>query len=164
MAATCTESQLDLARANLAPRGWRSAVRLKQANVLELSPASAAGVLVTNPPYGVRLGELQDLAEFYPKLGDALKQRFAGWRACIFTADLRLPKLIGLKPTRRIPLYNGALECRLYVFELVCRKHATRAEQFAGVNGEVRSRGGSHASGPSRLSPLTRCSGDRCRP
>ena len=59
------------------------------------------------------------MAAFYPRLGDALKQRFAGWRACVFTADLRLPKLIGLKPARRVPLYNGALECRLYVFELV---------------------------------------------
>jgi putative N6-adenine-specific DNA methylase len=112
-------AQLDLARHNLAAAGLDGAVRLKQANVLELSPAAGGGVLVTNPPYGVRLGEEQELAEFYPKLGDALKQRFAGWRACIFTADLRLPKLIGLKPARRIPLYNGALECRLYVFELV---------------------------------------------
>ena len=112
-------SQLDLARHNLAAAGLEGAVHLKQANVLELSPAAASGVLVANPPYGVRLGEQQELAELYPKLGDALKQRFAGWRACIFTADLRLPKLIGLKPARRIPLYNGALECRLYVFELV---------------------------------------------
>jgi putative N6-adenine-specific DNA methylase len=112
-------AQLQLARRNLAAAGLEDAVHLKQANVLELSPPAASGVLVANPPYGVRLGEQQDLAEFYPKLGDALKQRFAGWRACIFTADLRLPKLIGLKPARRIPLYNGALECRLYVFELV---------------------------------------------
>ena len=112
-------SQLDLARSNLRAAGLEPAVHLKQANVLELSPSGAPGVLVTNPPYGVRLGEQQDLAAFYPKLGDALKQRFAGWRACIFTADLRLPKLIGLKPARRIPLYNGALECRLYIFEVV---------------------------------------------
>ena len=118
-AATCTDRNWSLRGTISQPRGWRSAVRLKQANVLELSPAAASGVLVANPPYGVRLGEQQELAEFYPKLGDALKQRFAGWRACIFTADLRLPKLIGLKPARRIPLYNGALECRLYVFELV---------------------------------------------
>jgi len=112
-------SELDLARSNLRAAGLEQAVRLKQANVLELSPGGAPGVLVTNPPYGVRLGEQEDLAAFYPKLGDALKQRFAAWRACIFTADLRLPKLIGLKPARRIPLYNGALECRLYIFELV---------------------------------------------
>jgi putative N6-adenine-specific DNA methylase len=62
-------------------------------------------------------------------LGDALKQRFAGWRACIFTADLRLPKLIRLTPSRRTPLFNGALECRLYEFKLVegsMRRHAPK--------------------------------------
>jgi putative N6-adenine-specific DNA methylase len=112
-------SQLQIARQNLTAAGLENSVQLKQANVLELSPPASAGVLLTNPPYGVRLGEQQELAVLYPKLGDALKQRFAGWRACIFTADLRLPKLIGLKPARRIPLYNGPLECRLYVFDLV---------------------------------------------
>ena len=111
--------QLKLARENLAAAGVESAVTLKQANVLELPAPCEPGVLVTNPPYGVRLGEQQELAHMYPKLGDALKQKYAGWRVCIFTADLRLPKLIGLKPARRIPLYNGALECRLYVFEMV---------------------------------------------
>jgi putative N6-adenine-specific DNA methylase len=110
---------LKLAHENLSRAGLEGVVRLKQANALEISAPAAAGVLVMNPPYGVRLGEQQALADLYPRLGDALKQRFAGWRACIFTADLRLPKLIGLKPARRIPLYNGALECRLYVFELV---------------------------------------------
>jgi putative N6-adenine-specific DNA methylase len=112
-------SQLQLARHNLAAAGLQDAVQLKQANVLEVSAPAPGGILVTNPPYGVRLGEQQDLEAFYPKLGDTLKQRFAGWQAAIFTADLRLPKLIGLKPARRIPLYNGALECRLYIFGLV---------------------------------------------
>jgi len=110
---------LKVARENLTHAGLESAVSLKQANVLELSPPASNGVLVTNPPYGVRLGEETELAQFYPKLGDALKRRFAGWRACIFTADMRLPKLIGLKPRRRTPLFNGALECRLYEFELI---------------------------------------------
>jgi putative N6-adenine-specific DNA methylase len=59
------------------------------------------------------------LAAFYPKLGDALKARFAGWRCYLFTADLRSAKLIGLKPQRRIPLYNGPLECRLFEYDIV---------------------------------------------
>jgi putative N6-adenine-specific DNA methylase len=119
-------SALKLARENLSRAGLEGVVQLKQANALEISAPAAAGVLVANPPYGVRLGEQQTLADLYPRLGDALKQRFAGWRACIFTADLRLPKLIGLKPARRIPLYNGALECRLYVFELIAGSMRTR--------------------------------------
>ena len=110
---------LKIARQNLAHAGLQEAVTLKQANALELTPPPGGGVLVTNPPYGVRIGEQEELAQLYPKLGDALKARFAGWRACIFTGDMRLPKLIGLKPSRRIPLFNGALECRLYVFEVV---------------------------------------------
>ena len=59
------------------------------------------------------------LAAFYPRLGDALKQRFSGWTAYLFSGDPRLPKLIGLKPSRRTPLFNGALECRLYEYRLV---------------------------------------------
>jgi putative N6-adenine-specific DNA methylase len=76
-------------------------------------------MIVTNPPYGVRLQDQESLGTLYPKLGDALKQKYAGWTAYIFTADLRLPKLIGLAPSRRTPLYNGALECRLFEFKLV---------------------------------------------
>jgi putative N6-adenine-specific DNA methylase len=74
---------------------------------------------VTNPPYGVRLAQSEALAELYPRLGDALKRRFAGWTAHVLSGDPRLPKLIGLKASRRTPLYNGALECRLYEYRLI---------------------------------------------
>lgn len=110
---------LKLARANLEAAGHAGAVTLKQANVLEISAPAEEGVLLTNPPYGVRLGEQDDLAAFYPKLGDLLKKKFAGWNAYVFTADLRVPKLIGLKPSKRTPLFNGPLECRLYEFRMV---------------------------------------------
>ncbi len=110
---------LSAARANLEAAGLAEAVSLKQVSVLDVKPPADAGLLVMNPPYGVRTGEQEDLAELYPRLGDVLKQRFAGWRAYIFTADLRLPKLIRLTPSRRTPLFNGPLECRLYEFRLV---------------------------------------------
>ncbi|HEX7953051.1 MAG TPA: class I SAM-dependent RNA methyltransferase [Burkholderiales bacterium] len=110
---------LKLARVNLAAAGFADAVNLKQANILEISAPAAHGVLVANPPYGVRIGEQDELAAFYPQVGDVLKQKFAGWRAYLFTADMRLPKLIGLTPSKRSPLYNGALECRLYEFRIV---------------------------------------------
>jgi putative N6-adenine-specific DNA methylase len=110
---------LKLARVNLAAAGFADAVSLNQANMLEISAPAAEGVLVTNPPYGVRTGEQDELASFYPQMGDALKKKFAGWRAYLFTADMRLPKLIGLSPSKRTPLYNGALECRLYEFRIV---------------------------------------------
>jgi putative N6-adenine-specific DNA methylase len=94
-------------------------VRVDLADVLTRSAPAPGGLLLANPPYGVRLANTTELAAFYPRLGDALKQRFTGWTAGLFTGDLRLAKLIGLKPERRIPLWNGAIECRLFLFRLV---------------------------------------------
>jgi len=110
---------LEDARRNLAAAGVERWVKLEQADVLERAAPASGGVLIANPPYGERMGNLDDLAAFYPKLGDALKQRFAGWRCYFFTADLRLPKLIRLSPSARTPLWNGAIECRLYEFRMV---------------------------------------------
>lgn len=104
---------------NLAHAGLDDLIKVRRAEILEIDPPAATGVLVTNPPYGERIGELDELAAFYPQLGDALKKRFAGWRCWLLSADTRLPKLVGLRPDRKIPLYNGALECRLYGFEIV---------------------------------------------
>ena len=110
---------LKAARANLAAAGLERVVSLKQANVLEISAPAKDGIIVTNPPYGVRLGEQQELAEFYPKLGDVLKRQFSGWRAYILSADMRLRKLIRLAASKRTPLFNGPLECRLFEYKLV---------------------------------------------
>jgi len=110
---------LQSARANLAAAGLKEVVSLKQANILEISAPAKEGIIVTNPPYGVRLGELQELAELYPKLGDVLKKKFSGWRAYILSADMRLPKLIRLAASRRTPLFNGPLECRLFEYKMV---------------------------------------------
>jgi len=107
------------ARAALERAGLASAVQLQRADVLEVAAPASRGVMVTNPPYGVRVGEDAALATFYPRLGDALKARFAGWRCHILTADLRLAKLIGLKASKRTPLYNGPLECRLFEYRIV---------------------------------------------
>ncbi|TMI34566.1 MAG: methyltransferase, partial [Betaproteobacteria bacterium] len=110
---------LAAARRNLAAAGVERWVQLEQADVLGRSAPAPAGVMVMNPPYGERMGSEEELARFYPELGDALKKKFAGWRCHVFTADLRLPKLIRLEPSARKPLWNGALECRLYEFEMV---------------------------------------------
>jgi putative N6-adenine-specific DNA methylase len=110
---------LKLAYANLRAAGLTEAVQLKQANALEVSAPAANGVIVTNPPYGERMGEQQELAEFYPKFGDALKQKFAGWNCYILSADMNLPKLIKLQVSKRTPLFNGALECRLFEYKIV---------------------------------------------
>jgi putative N6-adenine-specific DNA methylase len=110
---------LKTARRNLAAAGVERWVKLERTDVLERAAPAPSGVMVMNPPYGERMASADELARFYPKLGDALKRNFTGWRCYIFTADLRLPNLIRLEPSRRTPLWNGALECRLYEFEIV---------------------------------------------
>ena len=107
------------ARENVAALGLENHIVLKQCSFEDSKPPAPAGVLITNPPYGVRLEELDELAAWYPKLGDILKQRYSSWTAYILTADLRLTKLMRLQASRRTPLYNGALECRLFKYELV---------------------------------------------
>ncbi len=94
-------------------------MQLKQANILEISAPARQGILVTNPPYGERLGDSAALAAFYPRLGDVLKNKFSGWNCYIFSSDMRLPKLIRLNASKRTPLYNGALECRLVEYKMM---------------------------------------------
>jgi putative N6-adenine-specific DNA methylase len=110
---------LKAARRNLAAAGVERWVSVEQADMLARAAPAPAGVMVMNPPYGERMGSEEELARFYPLLGSHLKKNFAGWRCFILTADLRLPKLIRLQPSRRTPLWNGSLECRLYEFKIV---------------------------------------------
>jgi putative N6-adenine-specific DNA methylase len=110
---------LEAARANLMRAGLEKVVSLKQADILDITAPAKEGVIVTNPPYGVRLGEQQQLAEFYPKLGNVLKKQFSGWRVYLLSADMRVPKLIRLATSKRTPLFNGALECRLFEYKMV---------------------------------------------
>jgi putative N6-adenine-specific DNA methylase len=81
-----------------------------------VAPAST-GWMLTNPPYGERLEE-EDL-EFWREWSANLKREFAGWQVNVITSDLDLPKHLRLKANRRTPIFNGALDCRLFNFELV---------------------------------------------
>lgn len=110
---------IDQCHRNTVAAGVEGAVHLERADALTRLPPAPAGVIVSNPPYGVRLADSGALAAFYPRLGDVLKQRYAGWTAYLLSGDPRLPKLIGLKASRRTPLFNGALECRLYEYRLI---------------------------------------------
>ena len=129
--------QLKLARANLAAAGL---AERGHAQAGQRAGAAAPGRVwrAGRPtrPMACAWASSRNWPRSIRKLGDALKAKYAGWSAWIFTADLRLPKLIGLKPSRRIPLYNGALECRLYGFEIVAgsmrRETATRQGEQRG--------------------------------
>jgi putative N6-adenine-specific DNA methylase len=117
-----------MTRNNLNKAGIRFDVPLKQIEAQEIkAPTEQPGVLLTNPPYGERIGvrgdssmEGDELArEFFAAFSTTLKQRFAGWSVFLFTADLGLPKMLRLKESRKTPFFNGALECRLFRFDMV---------------------------------------------
>jgi putative N6-adenine-specific DNA methylase len=110
---------LDKARNNLDAAGYADAIELKVSDVLDVKPPTPIGTVVTNPPYGERLGEAEGLAAWYPLLGDWLKKNFSGWEAWIISGDPLLPKLLGLKASRRIPLFNGPIETRFLQYKIV---------------------------------------------
>ena len=82
------------------------------------------GTLITNPPYGIRLGEIEEVQSLYKELGDFLKTNCTGTSAFIYTGNLELRKHIGLKTTRRIPLDNGKL--KEYFYRLIVTREVKR--------------------------------------
>lgn len=103
----------NLQRANLAT----DSIQFARANALDLQPPTDSGWLVTNPPYGERMDQQDDT--FWRDWSACLKQEFAGWQVHVISSDMELPGKLRLKPRRRTPLYNGALDCRLFSFEMV---------------------------------------------
>jgi putative N6-adenine-specific DNA methylase len=109
---------LEQARANAAFCHLEEHIQF-QVRALEcLEAPSDRGVLICNPPYGKRLGNPQELGALYKLLGDVLKQRFKGWVAYVLTGNKELAKQVGLRTSRRFPLYNGSLPCTLLKYEL----------------------------------------------
>jgi len=81
-------------------------------------PEKQEGILVFNPPYGMRLEEINEINDLYSSIGDTLKKNFSGFEAWIITANMDAAKHIGLRTSARIELYNGPLESRLLKYEL----------------------------------------------
>lgn len=107
------------AHANVAGAELSKRVHVERRAIGDCAPIAArgggtgSGLLVTNPPYGERLGAVDQLGPLYEQLGDLLRRRFPGWVGYVLTGAPALAKRIGLRPSRRIVLYNGAIECRL---------------------------------------------------
>lgn len=103
----------------------RSVERMKLENEIQIKHISffdavgenEGGVLITNPPYGERLEE-EEIDALYKKIGDQMKTNFKGYQAWIISSNMQALKFIGLKPRRKIPLMNGALECKVHQYEL----------------------------------------------
>jgi len=71
-----------------------------------------------NPEYGERMGKLRELESVYKGVGDFFKQKCGGYTGYIFTGNFELAKKVGLKAKRRVPFFNGGIECRLLEYEL----------------------------------------------
>ena len=117
-----------MTRNNLNQAGIPFEIPLKQIEAQEIKPPSdVPGILLTNPPYGERIGVRGDstvpeddmAVAFFSAFSSTLKNRFAGWKVLLFTADLGLPRLLRLKESKKTPFFNGAIECRLFRFEMV---------------------------------------------
>ena len=112
-------------KSNLEEAGLKSAVELSCKSFKDIVVPTKEGVLITNPPYGVRIGEDEDLARAYPLWASTMKKKLSGWRTYFLTSDLRMPKLMRLSPSKKTPLYNGALDCRLFEIKMVAGSNRT---------------------------------------
>jgi putative N6-adenine-specific DNA methylase len=108
-----------VSKKNLVLAGFENNIQLACQEFNEIKPPLDEGVLVTNPPYGERIGEDEALNNAYPEWARTLKQSFAGWRAYFLTNDFNMPKLMRLAPSKKTPLFNGALDCRLFEIKMV---------------------------------------------
>ena len=113
-----SRTAVNIAKMNVSAAGLTNQIRLLRGNVLNLSPSGQTGVIVCNLPFGERSGDVEALAPLYKGIGDILKQRCTGYKAYLFTGNLKLVKSIGLRPSRRFALHNGPIECRLLEYEL----------------------------------------------
>lgn len=109
-----------LARANAERAGLTGRVTLERRELADLQPPAGAsgGLVVANPPYGMRLGEVAALGGLYGLLGRMLRERFDGWHAAVLTSEPELSKALGLRSKRWFELYNGTVETRLYTFDV----------------------------------------------
>ncbi|MFM9927959.1 THUMP domain-containing protein [Variovorax sp. H27-G14] len=128
---------VDFAERNAERAGVAQAIEFRGGDALQRMPPAEAGVIMINPPYGERIEvggvagpgrsgaresaqtEEGDGGEFFPQLATHWKKNYAGWTAWVLTPDLKLPKQMRLKESRRVPMWNGPIECRLFRFDMV---------------------------------------------
>lgn len=108
---------LSNASENLAFAGFEKEIFLKTASFFEADPPGEQGTIVCNPPYDERIA-ISDTIGFYREIGNVLKRRYKGYQAWFISSDLESLKFIGLKPSKKIILFNGPLECRFVKFDL----------------------------------------------
>lgn len=119
IASDISEQAILFSRENTSMAGVEDLVEFEVCDFEETTvPESDSGVVFFNPEYGERLGEEEDLAITYKRMGDFMKQRCPGYTGFIFTGNVALGKKVGLRAARKIEFYNGTIDCRLLKFEL----------------------------------------------
>lgn len=109
---------VESAQKNAQTAGVDHLIEFQTCDITQTGIPRGDGVVVVNPPYGMRLGEQSDLSGLYKKIGDFMKNSCAGKTGYVFTANTALSKKIGLRASRRVPFFNSTLECRLLEYEL----------------------------------------------
>jgi putative N6-adenine-specific DNA methylase len=119
----------DFAARNAERAGVAPAIEFKTADALQRPPPAPRGTMVLNPPYGERIeakGSGRQSAEggagpqeFFAALAAHWKRHYAGWTAWVLAPEMKLPTMMRLKESRRVPLWNGPIECRLFRFDMV---------------------------------------------
>ena len=104
-------------RGNVIAANMQKVISLQVASFEDFNPATGGGIMLINPPYGERLEE-DDIIAFYKSIGDTLKKKYSGFDCWIISSDMNALKFVGLKPTRKIVIFNGPLECRLMKFSI----------------------------------------------
>lgn len=112
------------AQENCRYSGLSGIVDFQMMSFEDSNPPVKEGVIITNPPYDERI-KLDDSIAFYKMIGNVLKQKYAGYTAWVISSDLEALKFIGLKPSKKITVFNGPLECRFVKFDLFAGKRGT---------------------------------------
>jgi putative N6-adenine-specific DNA methylase len=121
---------VEAARQNARTAGVEHLIEFRACDFRDTAVPDGEGVVILNPEYGERMGNVRALEEIYKEIGDFFKTRCMGYRGYIFTGNLDLAKRVGLRTKRRIPFYNGPIECRLLEYELYrgSRKEGTKGK------------------------------------
>jgi len=109
---------IDAARKNAKTAGVEHLIEFHVSDYSDTPVPEGFGIVMLNPEYGERMGEIENLKKTYSGIGDFFKNKCSGYRGYIFTGNLKLAKHVGLRARRKIPFYNSNIECRLLEYEL----------------------------------------------
>lgn len=122
---------IEIAKQNIQNARLHKDIRLIKKHMEEFTPPEAPGMLIINPPYGERLEE-HDIKALYSSIGDSLKRNFKGYKAWVISSDFYALKHIGLKPSKKLVVFNGPLECRFVCFDIFAGTHKDKKIREAG--------------------------------